>query len=691
MEIQDYLYVDDEPVPYQTQIKSYFQKLPASSKKYVRTLFPIFGWLPRYNLTWLIGDLIAGITVGVIIVPQGMGYAKVANLDPQYGLYSSFVGLCMYCFFATSKDISIGPTAVMSLLIGQTISSVGTTLFTGPQIASTLALFGGIISLAIGLFRLGVIVDFIPDPAIAGFMTGSCITIIIGQLPKLFGITGISSSLAAYLILGYTLQGLPGTHVDLAFGAIGLIWLYGIRYLTQFLTSRYPRFERPLFFFGIARNAILVIFGTLIAYGINVGQKTSPISILKTVPSGFREMHVPNTSISLLSTIAGTIPPVVVILILEHVAIAKSFGRINDYKINPNQELVAIGVTNIIGSFFSAYPTTGSFSRTAIKAKSGVRTPLAGVFSSLVVLLALYALTPAFYYIPDAILAAVIIHSVGDLASGPRVWKHLLDVHPLELFIFVAAVIITFFTTVEYGIYTSIGVSLIVILYRIARPSFSILGRITNSRGIYFPIDHPSVKDHITVNPNGIVIIRLNESLTYPNSSYITEKMIDYLKANTRRGKPLSNNKGDRAWNDSTPLEMSDTDKQKPVLKAFVIDFAGVANMDSTGIQCISDVRAIANRWANRYVFWHFVNVNTPEARRILIKLGFGSQSITIASGLLPSDRTKDLTAVSVVPMGQSNNQETKSSTLVTVKDKYTYFHYDIDEAVETAQKSYSP
>ncbi|CAF1622716.1 unnamed protein product, partial [Didymodactylos carnosus] len=130
---------------------------------------------------------------------------------------------------------------------------------------------------------------------------------------------------------------------------------------------------------------------------------------------------------------------------------------------NPDQEIVAIGVTNIIGCFFSAYPTTGSFSRTAIKSKSGVRTPIAGVFSACVVVLSLYALTPAFYYIPDAVLAAVIIHAVADLASGPKVWKELWDVHPLELFIFVAAVIITFFATVEYGIYTAVGVSLNII------------------------------------------------------------------------------------------------------------------------------------------------------------------------------------------------------------------------------------
>ncbi|CAF4129295.1 unnamed protein product [Didymodactylos carnosus] len=312
------IYVNHEPPTYKEQLVHTARRFPHYAKSYVQGLFPIVGWLPRYNLTWLTGDLIAGITVGVIVVPQGMAYAKVAQLPPEYGLYSSFVGLC--------------PTAVMSLLIGQAILSIGTAEYSAPQIASCLTLFSGLVTLVIGLIRLGVLVDFIPNPAIAGFMTGSCITIIIGQLPKLFGITGIKSSLAAYLILGYTLKGLPHTQLDLAFGAVGLVWLYTVKYSVQYFTRRYPKRERLLFFFGIARNAILVIVGTLIAYLINLHKTTSPISILKKVPSGFRQMHPPITTPAILSLIAPYIVPTVIILILEHVAIAKSFGRVNDYK-----------------------------------------------------------------------------------------------------------------------------------------------------------------------------------------------------------------------------------------------------------------------------------------------------------------------------------------------------------------------
>jgi len=236
----------------------------------------------------------------------------------------------------------------MSLLVGQTITSVtaANPQYTGPEIASLLALFGGIVSLFIGLVRLGIIVDFIPNPAIAGFMTGSAITISIGQWPKLFGVTGVNTQDSAYLIFGHFFQHLPSAKIDAAFGILGLVWLYSIRVGTQYLTRKYPKYEKPLFFFNIMRN------GTLIAYLINIGKSTSPVSILKTVPAGFNAMGVPTVDTGLLSEVSGTLPSVVIILILEHVAIAKSFGRINDYKINPNQEIIAIGVTNVIGSFF---------------------------------------------------------------------------------------------------------------------------------------------------------------------------------------------------------------------------------------------------------------------------------------------------------------------------------------------------
>ncbi|KAI7872151.1 sulfate transporter family-domain-containing protein [Spinellus fusiger] len=728
--------IDYQEESYKNKTKDFIHHFPGYTKDYFVSLFPIITWIHRYNVQWLVRDLIAGITVGIVIVPQSMGYAKLAMLSPEYGLYTAFIGLCVYCLFATSKDISIGPTAVMSLLVGQTVTRVTSDNpnITGPQIAVALSLMAGVIAMFIGLIRLGILVDFIPGPAIAGFMTGSALTITVGQWPKLFGITGINTQDAAYLIFGNFFKGLPRTKLDAAFGLIGLVWLYGIRYTCQVLGKRYPKYEKHLFYFSIMRNGLLVVFGTLIAFLINIGQTTSPISILKTVPAGFRAMHVPFIDGEILSAVASSLPSSVIILILEHVAIAKSFGRINDYQINPDQEIIAIGFTNIWASFFGAYPSTGSFSRTAIKARSGVKTPIAGIFSALVVLLALYALTPAFYFISDAILSAVVIHAVADLVSGPAYIMRLARVSLWELFIFVSAVIITFFTSVEYGIYTSLCLSLVVLLFRIARPSFSALKRIPlaissnkdskDSKDIkdskdeqhylYVPESHPSLGKLVEDLPRGILMCRIEESFTYPNSSFVSDKIIQYAKSNTRRhGQTPS--KSDRAWNDDS---VDDGSRDKlPVLHALIIDFTSVNSLDSSGLQSIVDVHNTLNRYSGHHVEFHFVNVIQPSIRSSLIVAGFGTQpreSLStdkkvqiIQQEMLPvvpasSDgpqqhpqqdmdaypREKDTERVDISHPSNDDDDTVSSASSHSIplpKDRYPFFHWSADEAVHAA------
>ncbi|GME99542.1 unnamed protein product [Ambrosiozyma monospora] len=186
-------------------------------------------------------------------------------------------------------------------------------------------------------------------------------------------------------------------------------------------------------------------------------------------------MHVPA---NLPKHLAPHLPVATIILLLEHISIAKSFGRVNDYKINPNQELIAIGVTNLISTFFHAYPATGSFSRTALKAKCGVRTPFAGVFTGCCVLLAIYCFTSAFYYIPKAALSAVIIHAVSDLLTSWRITYNLYKINPLDLLIFIVGVFICVFSTIENGIYFAIACSAAVLLWRLCIPNGAFLGRV---------------------------------------------------------------------------------------------------------------------------------------------------------------------------------------------------------------------
>ncbi|KAI7854048.1 sulfate transporter family-domain-containing protein [Circinella umbellata] len=666
MPVSDSIIVDYEQVSYKQKAQAYSRKLPKKSVAYITSLFPILHWIHRYNIAWLLRDLIAGVTVGIVVVPQSMGYAKIAELPAEYGLYTAFVGLSVYCFFATSKDISIGPTAVMSLLLGQTIirgtTAEGSTI-TGPEIAVTFSLIAGAAILFIGLVRLGILVDFIPGPVIAGFMTGSAITITCSQLKGLTGIKDINTHDPAYLIIGNFFKNVPEIKLDIAFGLSGLIWLYGVSYGSIYLANKYPQYANHLYLFSIMRNGILVIFGTLISYLIQLGRDESPISILKDVPAGFQAMQVPHVNTELLSIVAPSLPSGIIVLILEHVAIAKSFGRLNDYTISPSQEIAAIGITNIIASFFGAYPSTGSFSRTAILSRSGVKTPLSGVFSAAVVLLALYALTPAFYYIPDSILAAVVIHAVANLVSGPAYIKRLASISLWELFIFAVAVFVTFFSSVEYGIYAAVALAIVILLFRIARPRFWPLGRIPlaattttkkqvstdndnynekpmlsmknkhdQQQYLYIAENHPSLGDRVEKLPAGLLMCRVDESFTYPNSSYISEKIITYCKSRTQRSGPKLT-KQERPWNDDGEEEkiirQEGPQQQKsklPRLHALIIDFASVNRLDSSGLQALVDAQNTLNRYSGHHVEFHFVTVLNPAIRQTLIVAGFGTQ-----------------------------------------------------------------
>jgi len=324
-------------------------------------------------------------------------------------------------------------------------------------------------------------------------------------------------------------------------------------------------------------------------------------------------------------------------LLLEHIAIAKSFGRINDYKIIPDQELIAIGMTNVIGNFFGAYPATGSFSRTALKSKSGVRTPAAGIVTGIVVLLALYALTDAFYWIPMAGLSAVIIHAVTDLMSPPRQVYIFWRVQPLEAIIFLVAVFITIFSNIENGIYWAIASSALLLLYRIARPRGQFLGRLRLSNGrqardIWVPVDKRIINPDAKIQnpPPGVVVFRPSESFTYPNSSTQCDVVVDEIKRITKRGKPNAfPTLGDRPWNDIGPrrgFTQAEIDSDmRPVLNAVVFDFSAVASIDTTGIQCLVDTRRQLNKYADREVEFHFANIISPWVRRSLLAGGFGT------------------------------------------------------------------
>ena len=346
-------------------------------------------------------------------------------------------------------------------------------------------------------------------------------------------------------------------------------------------------------------------------------------------------------------------------MLIEHISIAKSFGRVNNYTINPSQELVAIGVSNCLGPFLGAYPATGSFSRTAIKSKAGVRTPFAGVITAAVVLLAIYALPAMFWYIPNATLAAVIIHAVGDLILSPNTVYQFWRISPIEVPVFFAGVFVTVFSSIENGIYTTVAVSAAILLFRAFKAKGRFLGKakihsvvgdhlldpstdakepspkntvesVDSVRSIFLPIDH-----HDGSNPQieledpypGIFLYRFSEGFNYPNANHYLDHLTETIFKKTRRTNPSSFGRpGDRPWNDPGPRKgKTEEEDSRPTLKAIVLDFSSVNNVDLTSIQTLIDVRNQLDRYAAPdTVDWHFCNINSRWTKRALAAAGFG-------------------------------------------------------------------
>jgi solute carrier family 26 (sodium-independent sulfate anion transporter), member 11 len=614
-------YVEEEP----TALEWLQELIPERSFyfRYLRNLFPFTKWIMRYNLQWLAGDLVAGITVGCVVVPQGMAYAKLAELDVEYGLYSSFMGVLIYWFFATSKDITIGPVAVMSTIVGNVVLEVQKDHpdIEGHVVASALAIICGAIITFIGLIRCGWIVEFIPLVAISAFMTGSAISIASGQVYNLMGISKdlFNTRGPTYMVIINSLKYLGHSKLDAAMGLTALTMLYLIRFACTYAAKKQPQRAKTFFFISTLRTAFVILLYTGISAGVNIHRRKHPaFKILGTVPRGFKHAAVPTINTEIISYFASELPASVIVLLIEHIAISKSFGRVNNYTIDPSQEMVAIGVTNLLGPFLGGYPATGSFSRTAIKSKAGVRTPFAGVITAVVVLLSIYALPAVFFYIPNSALAAVIIHAVGDLITPPNTVYQFWRVSPLEVIIFFAGVFVTIFSSIENGIYTTICVSVAVLLFRVVKANGHFVGRVKvhsvigdhlvdekdqsppgkdQTRNIFLPLDHNDGSNP-AVHPEqpypGVFIYRFSEGFNYPNANHYTDYLTAYIFANTRRTNPDSwPRPGDRPWNNPGPRAgKPEPDRSHlPTLKAIILDFAAVNNVDVTSVQNLIDVR----------------------------------------------------------------------------------------------------
>ncbi|KAH7356096.1 sulfate transporter family-domain-containing protein [Pyrenochaeta sp. MPI-SDFR-AT-0127] len=662
-------------------VAEWFRELVPSSHgvtEYVRELFPSARWVRRYNVHWLVGDAIAGVTVGLVVVPQAMAYALLARLTPAFGLYTTFTGACLYWVFGTSKDIVIGTTAVGSLLVGSVITKIEAEhpgVYRPEEIAHALSFLAGAVLFVFGVLRLGWLIEFIPYVPISAFVTSASVTIISTQLPIVLGITGINTREPPYKVYTNTLKNLPRAKLDAAIGITSIVLLWVIRDVCARMEIRQPHKKRMWSLISSLRLTFTILLFTFISWLVHrngaAGQKK--FRIVGHIEKGLSHAGVPRMDSKLFGLVASELPAIIIILIVEHIAIAKSFGRIFNYTIVPSQEMIAQGAANLLSPFVGGYVCTGSFGASAVLSKAAVRTPLAGLFSAMVLVLALYALTAVFFYIPNAALAGLIIHCTINLITPPKSLYKYWKLSPFELFIWICGVVIAFFTDLETAIYVTVGLSFAMLLIRMAKSPGRFRGSVgvtrivrgshalspspddvtscsssaltmaihpehtettEASRQVYLPYGTKDSRNpNIKVEPAypGVFIYRFSENFNYINQAYHIDYLTSYIKSHTRRTQIDDGIRAsDRLWCDAPPSAKVDEEKSAlPILRAVVLDFSTVNIIDITSIQGLIDLRHTLDRYAApALVEWHFAGVHNRWTRRALAFAGFGFPTV---------------------------------------------------------------
>ncbi|XP_014241008.1 sodium-independent sulfate anion transporter [Cimex lectularius] len=452
--------------------------------------FPITSWFRAYQKDDAIGDLVAGVTVGLTVIPQSLAYSSIAGLPAQYGLYSSFFGCLMYIFLGSCKDVPMGPTAICSLLTYQTLHGMG-------HIYATLLCFlSGIIQLLMGIMGLGIMIDFISGPVSSGFTSAVAILIISSQIKDLLGINASGATFVQmWISISQDIHNTSLWDTLLAFSCI--VILLFMRLLSDIkigskdpeLRTKYENlFNKTLWLISTSRNAILVIVGGIFGYICTIYHGTAPFKLIGHIPPGLPEFQLPSFSIDRGNQTIGFIEMcnemgsgvfvLPLIALLENIAICKAFanGKVTD----ATQELIAIGLCNIGNSMVQGFPGSGSLSRSAVNNSSGVRTPLGGLYTGVLVIIALLFFTSSFYYIPKAALAAIIVAAVIfmiEVQVVKPIWRSKKSDLIPGLATFIACLVLR----LEIGILIGIGLNLVSILYHAARPKISM--EIKMSRG----------------------------------------------------------------------------------------------------------------------------------------------------------------------------------------------------------------
>lgn len=505
--------------------------------KNIGEILPVVETVRSYDGSTFKGDLNAGITVGIMLIPQGMAYAVLAGLPPVYGLYASLVPLLIYALFGTSRQLAVGPVAMVSLLViagvGE-IAEVGSDRFI--QLAVLTALGVGLVQFLMGLFRMGFLVNFLSHPVLSGFTSAAAIIIGASQIKNLFGVDLPRTNYVHEILIG-----LAGklSQIDLMTAMIGIGSIFTIMMIRKWKKT----FPSAL---------VVVILGTLFTYLFGLNQ--AGVSIVGEVPEGLPSFDAGFVNFSDLQLLIPIVLVISLVSYMESIAVAKAIANKHGYKVDANKELVGLGLANIGGSFFQSFPTTGGFSRTAVNDQSGANTTLAAVVSAGIIGLTVLFLTPLFYYLPSAVLAAIIMVAVAGLFDYQEM-LNLFKTDKKDL----AMLLITFVATLALGIEEGIGIgvliSLALVIYSSSKPHNAELGRLGDSKT--FRNINRYEEANITED---VMVYRFDAPIYFANVEHFRESI------------------NHRIADHSDDLEL------------VILDASAINNIDSTGVHMLTEL-----------------------------------------------------------------------------------------------------
>ncbi|XP_043722359.1 sulfate transporter 1.2-like [Telopea speciosissima] len=532
------------------------------SKKFMlglQYIFPILEWGRNYNLIKFKGDLIAGLTIASLSIPQGIGYAKLANLSPKYGLYSGFVPPLVYAFLGTSRDIAIGPVAVVSLLMGSMLRNVIDPVINATEytrLAFTATFFAGITQAALGFFRLGFLIDFLSHATIIGFMGGAAITIGLQQLKGFLGIVNFTTQADIVSVMRSVFSAAPHgwSWQNILIGASFLIFLL----ITKYIGKK----NKKLFWVSAIAPFTSLVLATFFVYITHAQQNgvQTVSNIQKGInPSSANELYFTGTYLVSgirIGVVAG------MIALTESIAIGRTFASVNDYQLDGNKEMMSLGLMNVVGSVTSCYVTTGSFSRSAVNYMAGCKTAASNIVMAIIVLLVLELITPVFAYTPNAVISAIIISAVVsliDIEAAVLIWK----TDKFDFLACLGAFIGTVFDSVEIGLLIAVCISFIKILLQVTRPRTAILGNIPRTT-VYRNIQQYPEATKVP----GVLIVRVDSAIYFSNSNYVRERILRWLTDEDEQLKA----------------------KDLPRIQFLIIEMSPITDIDTSGIHSLEEL-----------------------------------------------------------------------------------------------------